>query len=133
MAQTNLINMEVELIVSDPWEFCTELGAGPFNARILQVGKSQDVPDKDAVLIQLLSPVTYREVTCEFFVASPRHENETLQSLGEGREVSCGLTVIPVDRAHSPNPFDLSWWRGGVGLIGTLRAGTEASAPEQDI
>jgi len=121
MAKDNLIDMEVVITVSDPWEFGTMHGTGPFVARVLQVGVDQHIPGKKAILLQLETPLTYQGVTCEYFVGSPRLERGDICALTKGDEVYCSLTRIPADRATATNPFDLSWWRGGIGLIGTLR------------
>jgi hypothetical protein len=76
---------------------------------------------KEALLLKLHTPLSYRGINCEYFVASPRHEGTDLESLVSGAVVTFAFTRIPEDRATSANAFDLSWWRGGIGLIGTLQ------------
>jgi hypothetical protein len=116
-----IIGSRVAILVSDPWDFVTINGAGPFMSTLLRIGPDPDVGGHEAALLQLETPLVYEGVSCEYFIASPRHERDDLSSLASGAEVLCGLTCIPADRANSANPFDLSWWRGGVGLIATVR------------
>ncbi len=120
MTTTNLVGIEVIIVVSDPWEFLTEHGTGPFIATVIQIGADQYVPGKKAILLQLKNPLIYNGLTCEYFIASPRLEGRNITALATGGEVYCGLTRIPADRAISSDPFDLSWWRGGVALVATL-------------
>lgn len=116
-----LEGMEVTIVVSDPWDFGTAHGTGPFAAKVLKVGRDDNVPGGYSMLLQLNTPLHYRDLSCEFVVASPRSERGSFDFLTEGAGVDCNLTRIPEDRAASPNPLDLSWWRGGVALLGTLR------------
>lgn len=121
MPVVDLIDMEVDITVSDPWDFGTEHGTGPFTGKVLQTGSNYWVSGEDAILLQVEPPLAYRGTTCEYFVATPRLITSSLPSLTNGYQVECNLTRIPEGQAISANPFDLSWWRGGVGLIGTLR------------
>ncbi len=112
----NLISKNVEIGVSDPWEFESETGVGKLSARVLQVGREGSI---SALLLQVDFPVKFKDVICEYFIASPRHKGKDFTLLDK-MSVPCGFTLIPRERAESENPFDLSWWRGGVGLIGGL-------------
>jgi len=121
MATKNLIGSDIELIVSDPWEFCSVHGTGPFLAKVTKVGRDSQIPTKEAIQIRFSTPLPYKGMLCEYFITSPRLESGDLGDLVYDREVFCSLTAISADRANSPDPFDLSWWRGGIGLIGTMR------------
>jgi hypothetical protein len=121
MQSRSLVGKEVAVVVNEPWDFFTAHGAGPFRAKVLQIGPDPDVPTEDAALLRLETPLIYDGVDCEYFIARRRHEDDRIDALLTGAEIHSGLTRIPADRANSENPFDLSWWRGGVGLIATLR------------
>lgn len=121
MPKASLVGMEVTIVVSNPWEFGTAHGTGPFVGRVLKVGGAEDAPGRYLVLLQLYRPLDYKDVSCEYFIASPRLESGSFDSLAEEAGVDCNLTRIPTDRATSLNPFDLSCWRGGAALLGTLR------------
>lgn len=113
--QNNLLGRRVKIIVSDPWEFEAETGSGALWAKIYQVG------EKDSLLLQIESPIKYKNTVCEYFVASPRLVGEVISSVQSDVGMFSSLTLIPPDRIKSENPFDLSWWRGGIGLIATVK------------
>lgn len=119
MTKLNAIGLELTTYVSEPWEFVSLNGAGPFIAKVLAAKTNE--PGKEMLLLQLHKPLSYRDIDCEYFVATLRHEGANLESLLTGAVVTFALTRIPEDRATSTNSFDLSSWRGGVGLIGTLQ------------
>ncbi len=113
-------NILVEIGVSDPWDWGTEVGCGPFDARIL---KWQLGPDGKPIqmLLSFVEPKTFQGVDCTYFVGSPRFVGRQLEDIICGDAVHCGLTRISEERANSADPFDLSWWRGGIGLTCTMR------------
>jgi hypothetical protein len=88
---------------------------------VLQGGPDPWGTDNDALLLQLKESLTFQGVLCAYFIATPRYEKEDLGALMAGTQVNCNLTRIPEKRATSTTPFDLSWWRGGVGLLATLQ------------
>ena len=112
------IEQSVLVLVSDPWDFADEVANNPFLAVVVTV--SQDAEDGiGALLLRVSSPFAYKGERCVYFVANRRHEEPN----GRTRDWSeCGynLTHIPVSRALGPTPFDLSWWRGGIGLLATI-------------
>jgi hypothetical protein len=71
-------------------------------------------------LVKLERPFVFREMTCLFFVVSPRHKGQRLADLDCGKEVFCGMTRISETQAGSDKPTDLSCWRGGLGIVGSL-------------
>jgi hypothetical protein len=71
------IGAAVEIMVSDPWDFGTLHGCGPFLATVNKVGKefwTKNSVGAAALLLQLKTPVAYRESHCEFLIASAREE-----------------------------------------------------------
>jgi hypothetical protein len=109
----------VELTLVDPWEFVTMNGSGPFTADVLEVG--QDRPTGNtALLLELHLPLRYNNEEYKHFIASTRHEGASLELLFSGIQVSCGLIAMPVERLESADPFDLSWWRGGVAAVADI-------------
>lgn len=110
----------IELVASDPWDWVIAIGDVPLSARILrwQLGAG-GLPVQ--CLLSLESPSNYGGVQCKYFIGSPRHEGDNLDAIIVGGEVLCALTHIPDERANASDPFDLTWWRGGVGLICTVR------------
>ena len=108
-----LLNTKVSMRISDPWELGEALKWEAFDAEIVAVSD-------DNVLIRLLEPFVYKETTCEYFVASPRHEGDHVDKFRNGKSLFCGLTHITSEQAKSDDPFDLTKWRGGIAIIGNL-------------
>jgi hypothetical protein len=117
-----LIGMNVNLIVSDPWEFGGEHGTGPFSGRILQVASESSGDEDASVLFRLDDPPTFRGERYEYLIGTPRLEKDKLENLVSGARVNFNFIRISEDKASSVAPFDLSAWRGGGALIGTLEA-----------
>lgn len=110
---SSLLNSRVLLRVSDPWEIGEAIEWRALEAQIVAVGDN-------AVLLRLRSPFEHKGVSCEYFVASPRHGGANVNALESGNSVFCSMTRVPVEQASSPTPFDLGNWRGGVAIIGNL-------------
>jgi hypothetical protein len=110
---TSLVNREVLVTVSETWDFVSACGSGPFLAQIVASGGG-------AVLLRLAQPPVYEGIACEYFVASPRANGTAWSRLANGEPILCALTLIPPDRAISAMPFDVSWWRGGIALLGDV-------------
>ena len=106
---------KANLIVSEPWEFVTQHGVGPFPVEILRTALDEDEP---ALLLRMSTTLEHNGVFCEYLIGRPRHGD--MAGLLGGESVGFSFTVIPRERAESKDPFDLSWWRGGVGLMGEI-------------
>jgi hypothetical protein len=115
----SFLHMLVMIKISDPWELGESRKWQPFEGKILDTKVDGFCK---ALLIKLLEPFEYKKVNCEYFVANPRHEGSSYDELLQGKSVFSGLTCISPENAYSENPFDLSWWRGGVALIGEIEA-----------
>jgi hypothetical protein len=118
MTGSPLVGAKVAILVSDPWDFVTEHGTGPFRATVLQLSDSDP---GGSILVQLQNPLVYKGIRCEYIIVSPRYDGEDILSLASGKFLCCSLTQLPADRVDSADPFDLSWWRGGIGLLGSIR------------
>lgn len=108
----------IEVTLVDPWDFVTVNGSGPFFADVLQFG--HDESTGAAALLEFHAPLKYHGEEFKYFVATARHEGVKFDELGTRRPIVCNLTGIPAEKASSANPFDLSWWRGGVAAIADL-------------
>ena len=106
----------VEIIMSEPFE----LGSKPITATVVTSGVAHDAPGVLSVLLRLAEPITYRGVQWEYLVARPRRAAKDLHEVATGSTVDSNMTGVAVDRASSPDPLDLSWWRGGLGIIGSI-------------
>jgi len=106
---------QVLIKVSDPWDLGIQINWQPFSASIVSGSD-----DTDTVLLRLDRPFTFKGITCEYFIASPRLEGFHMSNLDSGKEVFCGMTRITEEQAKSETPMDLSRWRGGLGIVGGL-------------
>lgn len=61
---------------------------------------------------QIVQNVPYR-----YLVISPRYVDVSISEIFSGKEIVCGVTLVPSQRFNPSNPCDLSWWRGGEGFI----------------
>ena len=111
---------DIEAIVTDPWDFSSAWGTWR-KAVVLQVGRVADEGSEEALLIRLQNPVEFANNRCEYFIAAPRYESGSIETLASKHALEVSLTWLPDERAKGPNPFDLSWWRGGAAGLGSLR------------
>jgi len=106
---------KVDVFVSDPWEFGTECGSGPFTGRVVEI-------DDDAYLIRLDTSLNYRGLSFKSLIAKPRHVGVTPTDfdLAEGM-----LSTNMVLSISSPDSLQATK-SAGVGenlvVIGSLRA-----------
>jgi hypothetical protein len=76
----------------------------------------------EAALVRLDSRRRFKQQDVEHLVAYARHRgSRLLEDLVAGNLVACNFTHVTTEQAISSEPFDLSWWRGGIGLIGAMR------------
>ena len=114
----NLINKKVAFGISDPWDIGEQLGWPTLEAVIVNVKDEGDLPI--SIAIKLTNPFDYKNTRCEFFIVSPRHEGNDFSQLNKGQSVFSGFTRVSSDQIVANDPFDLSHWRGGVALIGSI-------------
>ena len=115
-----LEGLSISIIVSDPWDFCTAHGTGPFRAKILRTGRDDETGHLKA-LIELDHPLVFQAVEYRYLVSEDASYERPLESLLARSEADCGMAVISQERVDSSNPLDLSWWRGGPALTGTIK------------
>lgn len=108
----------IELLISDPWEWQTELGPGPL------VGQVVDRIENYS-LVQLTSPVTFRDRRVEFLVASPRHQGRGWKELMRGDTVPANFAI-----AESSSDWQTNATRRGAGLIGAMRTAVASGATQ---
>jgi hypothetical protein len=101
------------LEISDPWDFVTMHGAGPFPAVVLASGSG-------AILLRLNSPLRFAGVDYGHLVATARHAAPNLESAAHS--VAVPVNLVPVEASGSIAEWRKSAadWRGKH-LVGTLR------------
>jgi len=123
-----LVGAKVQVKVSDPWEFAAEIKTDSIFAIIEQVNikinaRTDVFEERESILLRVLAPFAYKKRKFEFLLVSPRHYDEGLHQLGNGRDISCNFLRIPRFEAKSDDPFqaDKNWRGSEAGLIGTLK------------
>lgn len=106
--------MRVTLSLSDPWELGEALGWPTLIGTVVHRGTKK-------WLVELNQPFTHSGVEYRFLVVSARHAHSTLAD-STSKWVPCNIVRTTVDRASEVDPCDLSWWRGGGAMIGSMAA-----------
>jgi len=76
MTHQDLLHTEVDVLVSDPWEFGTECGAGPFPGSVIEASGH-------CIVIRLLKPVVFDGALISTVVASARHTEDSFDTVSE--------------------------------------------------
>ena len=108
--------------VSDPWNLGESIAWRPLEATIVQHGTlaSGYGTESEAIILKVNEPFEFEGTRYAYLVGSPRHEGDTFDGLDDGGEVFCSLARVDQEQVESESPFDMSWWRGGGGIIGSL-------------
>jgi hypothetical protein len=105
--------------LSDPWEMGEALGWPAIPGTVVH-------SDAASWLVELDQPITYANADYRFLVVSSRHEGMPLAKAAL-EDVPRNMVRTTAERASSESPCDVSWWRGGHAMIGSVRA--EAAQP----
>lgn len=108
--------LPVEILVSEPFE----LGVRPIEATVVTSGVAADAPGILSVLVRLRDPIQFRGVSWEYLVARPTKASRDLSEVATNSTVDSAMTGVPNHRATSSDPLDLSWWRGGLAMLGSM-------------
>lgn len=116
MSFESLLNRKLFLAVGDPWELTAEPGGPPRQA---VVKATDDDVERGHLLLEVDVPCDHRGTRYELFTAKARYEGASLACLllQHGTAVA-NLYGIPRDKIPC-DPFG-DWWRGGLGIIGSL-------------
>lgn len=106
----------VEILVSDPFD----LGVRPIDATVVTSGVSMDAPGVLSVLLKLKDPIQFHGASWGYVVARPINASRDLSEVATDSSVDSTITGVPNDRATSAEPLDLSWWRGGLAMLGSV-------------
>ena len=122
LGPTSFEGSRVQLTVSDPWDLVAPDGSVRLSATVIGASTYAAGGEEERLVLRLDSPVTWRGHMYEFFVLEERHGHGIADDLRLGLPVECSITAIDRDRAEGPEPFDTSWWRGGLAGNATLQA-----------
>lgn len=74
MSTINILNSQIAIIISDPWEFGTECGTGPF------IGTISDVTN-EMLIIKLLTPINYSGKNLQTAIGKSRHAGNSIDTI----------------------------------------------------
>jgi len=107
------------LYISDPWDFGTQHGNGPFTVSLADWSGDAE-KTRGQALIELDRGLEFKGVRFRSLVATTRHSEEGFEALEEGHEVAVNLTPVADDLTVVSECFESAKkWRGWV-LIGSL-------------
>ena len=108
-----MIGQRLLFTISEPWEFEDDNGFGSFEVTVVQT-------KGDALFVRANEDILIGSSKYDAFICSPRLEGDSIKQLKSKNDLWCSSTALPKDKVNINDPFDLSWWRGGGTLIGSL-------------
>ena len=108
-------------MISDPWDFGTACGVGPFRGRVIDSG-TKKIADEDVqrALVTLDRPINYLNTNHVSAICSVRHEGASLEELEAGLDLSVNITLLPTE-AKTFNDINGEDFRRGFAAIGSLK------------
>ena len=123
-----LVESQISIGISEPWEFEDEVGSSTFTGTITDVYVSthfrkSSEKETEYLIIHLARPFGYAKLKTEYLIGSPRHEGNGLSELAKGDVVTFNFCRASTERAKSDTPFDSTRWKGdrSFGLIGSIK------------
>lgn len=103
MPVSKLLGKRVALMISDPWEFVTECGVGPFYGEITDIGEERITSlDIERALISLERFIQCSDATYVSAICYIRHEGFSLNNLGGKATVSVNVILLPAQAMRFP-------------------------------
>ncbi len=117
---SQLVGKKVGLMISDPWDFGTACGVGPFYGKVVDCG-TKKIADEDVqrALVTLDRPINYLNTNHVSAICSVRHEGASLNDLEAGLDVSVNITLLP-KAAKTLYEINGEDFREGFAAIGSL-------------
>ena len=122
----SLEGADVLIVVSEPWDLVSSDGSSRLSAKTWRVASFASGAVDEALVFRLVGPVSWRGRDYEYFLAKERHGRGLVDDFLLQLPIDCSLIAIDRSRAEGPEPFDDTWWRGGLAataLIQRLEAG----------
>ncbi len=120
MAAFQLTGTRVTLMISDPWDFGTECGVGPFYGKIADIGTEKiDSLDIEKALINLERSIKYSGVSYVSAICYIRHEGSSFDNLQGKATVAVNVSLTPA-QAKSFTEIKDEDLRNGFEAIGSL-------------
>jgi hypothetical protein len=101
----------VSVFVSDPWEFGSECGTGPFLGTVIDVSPN-------SILVELAKPIFYGGRTLVAVIAKPRYAGDRMEALANG-PLTVNLVLITSDFLSS-FAIQAESSREGIPVLGSI-------------
>jgi hypothetical protein len=118
MNTSGLVGAKVDVLVSDPWEFGTECGVGPFPALVESANGE--------LLLRLEAPIQYRGAQLLSVVAAPRHSPDSIDSLASAGRLCANMSFLRTLVTNSSELTDQAK-AGMVPAIGSIEIRSPAA------
>jgi len=115
MSSKYLIDSIVSLVVSDPWEFNTECGTGPFEGTIKD-------KDNGKIIISLHKTISYRGTNYSVCICTPRHQGKDISDILNGERIATNMMLIETKKVSFWDINRQSQYKT-QGVIGTIEKG----------
>lgn len=103
------------LVPTDPWEFVTSTGSGPFGGTVTNV----DSAERETIVIRLDNPIHYEGVEAHFIEASTRHVGDKFESLFGGT-VFCNVMSLTNEEGRTGFLAQPISFENRLGFIGDI-------------
>ncbi len=103
----SIVGREADVIVTDPWEFMTEVGLGPLLGHVKSFEKNERRFTR--IVVDLVHPVTYRGKLIVSITATSRHrDTPTVDAVLNGVGMPANMEGSPtIDKAGETHPVPL--------------------------
>ena len=122
---SQLLGKKIALMISDPWDFGTKCGVGPFYGTLTDSG-TEIIAEVDIqkALIALDRSINYLGAIYDFAICHIRHECSSLSDLQSGATIAVNITLLPIQAKtfSDISPDDLG---SGFAAIGSLSANSK--------
>lgn len=112
--RSDLVGRKVILMISDPWDFGSACGVGPF------LGQLRDLDD-ERMLVVLARPISYSNAVYESAICRLRHEGTSTDELRGPARIPINITLLPT-KIMNFTAMDQDLSNEGFGAIGTIKS-----------
>jgi hypothetical protein len=117
----SIYNMEVAIEVSDPWEFGTAHGTGPFDGHLMKLFSCKEYNGDILAVLRLDTPLDFKGMRYEFLLAQARHTNVSVADIENGNQILCNISAISKQSAAAVDPLISSKDDPhAIGLVGSV-------------
>jgi len=116
---SSLINSECTIYISDPWEFGTINGCGPWVVKVID---SLILEDREHLVIFSKTKFSYKDLSFNFLSFTNRFVGSELIRLLNFEDISINIKLLKID-SYSQNDVKeyIKNDRSGLGCIGNIQ------------